>query len=96
MFALKMQDFWEISSAILSNITQSRKVIRNRHWMVLTDWGRDKTINKIFLLLLYVRRHFTDDSFKYISLNESVEISIKISLGFVPRGPVNNIPALVG
>ena len=28
-------------------------------------------------------------------LNENVRISIKISLKFVPKGPVNNIPALV-
>ena len=30
-----------------------------------------------------------------IFLNENVRISIKISLGFVPRGPIDNIPALV-
>ena len=30
-----------------------------------------------------------------ISLNDNVSISIKISLKFVPNGPVNNIPALV-
>ena len=40
-------------------------------------------------------RHFPDDIFKCISLNENVWISIKISLNFVPRGPINNIPALV-
>ena len=40
-------------------------------------------------------RHFPDDIFKCISLNENVWIAIKISLNFVPRGPINNIPALV-
>ena len=40
-------------------------------------------------------RHFPDDIFKCIFLNENVWISIKISLNFVPRGPINNIPALV-
>ena len=40
-------------------------------------------------------RHFADDTFKRIFLNENVEISIKISLKFVPKGPINNIPALV-
>ena len=39
-------------------------------------------------------RHFPDDSFKCIFLNENVWISIKISLKFVPKGPINNIPAL--
>ena len=40
-------------------------------------------------------RHFADDTFKCIFLNENVRISIKISLKFVPKGPINNIPALV-
>ena len=40
-------------------------------------------------------RHFADDTFKRISLNENVKISIKISLKFVPEGPINNIAALV-
>ena len=40
-------------------------------------------------------RHFTDDIFKCIFLNKSVWILIKISLKFVPKGPINNIPALV-
>ena len=40
-------------------------------------------------------RHFADDIFKCIFLNENVWIAIKISLKFVPRGPINNIPALV-
>ena len=40
-------------------------------------------------------RHFADDTFKHILLNENVRISIEISLKFVPKGPINNIPALV-
>ena len=40
-------------------------------------------------------RHFPDDIFKCISLNENVWISIKMSLNFVPMGPINNIPTLV-
>ena len=40
-------------------------------------------------------RHFPDDIFKWIFLNENVWISIYISLKFVPRGPINNIPALL-
>ena len=38
---------------------------------------------------------FADDSFKCIFFNENVSFSIKISLKFVPKGPINNIPALV-
>ena len=40
-------------------------------------------------------RHFADDTFKRIFLNENIGISIKISLMFVHKGPINNIPALV-
>ena len=40
-------------------------------------------------------RNFADDIFKGIFLNENVWILIKISLKFVPKGPINNIPALV-
>ena len=40
-------------------------------------------------------RRFPDDSSKCIFLNGNVWISIENSLKFVPRGPINNIPALV-
>ena len=40
-------------------------------------------------------RHFPDDIFKRIFLNENVWILIIISVKFVPRGPINNIPTLV-
>ena len=40
-------------------------------------------------------RRFTDDTFKRIFVNENVRISIKISLKFVPKGPINNYPTLV-
>ena len=39
-------------------------------------------------------RNFSDDIFKCIFLNENVWIFIKISLMFVPKGLINNIPAL--
>ena len=37
-------------------------------------------------------RHFPDDIFKRIFLNENV---IEVSLMFVPHDPINNIPAVV-
>ena len=40
-------------------------------------------------------RHFADDIFKCIFLNENAWILIKISLKFIPKGPINNIPSLV-
>ena len=39
-------------------------------------------------------RHYPD-IFKWIFFNENVWISINISLKFVPRGPISNIPTLV-
>ena len=39
--------------------------------------------------------HFPDDIFKCIFLNENYCTSIKISLKYVPQGPINTIPALV-
>ena len=38
-------------------------------------------------------RHFADDTFEPIFLNENIRISNKISLKFVPQVPINNIPA---
>ena len=46
---------------------------------ILTHWGRDKM----------------NDIFKCFFLIENVWIPMKTSLKFVPKGPINNIPALV-
>ena len=40
-------------------------------------------------------RHFADDIFKCIFLNENVWFAIEIPLKFVPKGSIDNIPALV-
>ena len=40
-------------------------------------------------------RHFPDDIFNRISLNENVWIPIKIPLKLVPKGPINIFVALV-
>ena len=39
--------------------------------------------------------HFADDIFRCVFVNKKVRILIKISLKFVPKGPIDNIPALV-
>ena len=39
--------------------------------------------------------HFPDDIFIWIFLNKNVWILINISLKFVPKDPINNIPSLV-
>ena len=40
-------------------------------------------------------RHFTDDILKCIFSNENIYISIEMSLKFIPKSQINNIPALV-
>ena len=40
-------------------------------------------------------RHFSDDIFRCIFVNEKFSIVIKIPLKFVPKGPSGNNPALV-
>ena len=57
----------------------------------------DSVLHKRHLNTLRLRqngRHFADDILKCICLNENIWISIEISLKFVPKGPINNIPAL--
>ena len=38
---------------------------------------------------------FPDDILKCIFLNENISILIEISLKFIPKGPINNVQALV-
>ena len=46
--------------------------------------------------LLYLPgRHLTDDVFKCIFMNEKFCILIRISLNFVPKGPIDNKPTSV-
>ena len=40
-------------------------------------------------------RPLADDTFKRIFLKENVRISIKTSLKFAPKGPIDNVRALV-
>ena len=58
----------------------------NLYLTFLTHWGQDKWMPF---------GNFADDIFKCIFFNENVWIPIKISLKFVPKGPINNIPAIV-
>ena len=57
-------------------------------------FGRQCYDSKCSLRPRHKGRHFPDSIFKWIFLNENVWISIKISLKFVPRCLINNIPSL--
>ena len=56
-------------------------------------WNSDVFIST--LRLRQNERHFADDTFKCIFLNENVWIPITIWLEFVPKGPIHNISSLV-
>ena len=38
---------------------------------------------------------FSDDTLKFILMNKNLWIETKIPLQFIPKGPINNIPAMV-
>ena len=70
------------------------------HEIIIENANKISVRNVTFILINTLRprqngRHFADEPFKRIFLNENVWISLKISLKFVPRVPINNIPALV-
>ena len=80
--------------------SQDSRRMRNPQFYVYMVRGPLHVPNVIIIVLNPLRprqngHQFTDDIIKYIFLNENVWVSIKISLEFVPRGPVNNIPVLV-
>ena len=65
-------------------------------WMCIKHEGSVQ--NQVIFNTLRPRQHgryFADDYFKRIFLNENIGMSIKISLEFVHKGPINNNPALV-
>ena len=65
---------------------------RSLYW----HWGNQNCPVPVNLLRpTWNRRHFADDIFKCIFFNKNVLISIKISLKFIPKGPINNISTLV-
>ena len=72
-------------------MTTDYSVFRNG---CLTQWSFNKMAD-ILHSTFGNESHFADDIFKCIFLNENVWIPIKISLKFVPEGPINIIPALV-
>ena len=61
----------------------------------ITHWGRDKFGDNLAIpTCITARASIADDIFKRVFWNESMWISIGISLKFVPQVRINNIPAL--
>ena len=91
---VKLQSSW-YSSEILRFDKHMRKLV-SVHFYSFLHTSKSLMTPLNTLRLRQNGRHFADDNFKHIIfLNENVRISIKISLKFVPKDPINNIPALV-
>ena len=59
--------------------------------------GTKLTQNSISYLFSHGQNggHFVDDVFKHIFVNQQFYILVKISLKFVPKGPIDTKPAFV-
>ena len=77
---------------------------KQKEWKIVVTWFFmfffKMTIFSNYLVLKTLRPkqngyHFADETSTYISVNQNIWILIKISLKFIYRGPINDIPALV-
>ena len=66
-------------------------------WCYIMSPGPNQLTHKGFNTLRLRQNgcHLPDGIFKYIFLNENVWLLIKVSLKFVPKGPISNNTALV-
>ena len=89
----RMEIYWRIYASLGLNELS--------WWLMqqaITAWCNMESLGPQWLNTLRPREnwhHFADDIFKYSFLNENVWNPITISLQFVPKVPINNIPALV-
>ena len=79
-----VRSIWTLLSAV------PRKAVRFNHSLIYCLYH---TVNS--LRPMQDGRHFADDIFKCIFINENVWVFIIISLKFIPKGPMNDVPALV-
>ena len=71
----------------------SEKLVASSHFLFCHGNRAYSFVNT--LRLRQNGRHFADNIFKCIFLNENARISIKISLKLIPKDPINNTRALV-
>ena len=90
---LRLNDF-SVSLLICRRSIASRELAPSeRMWLLSVSISNENTLNS--LRPRQNERHFADDIFNLIFMNENFRISIKFPLKFVPKGPINIIPALV-
>ena len=101
-------DYPWLPSVVINVIDSERcRIYRNPiradvswHWDGAGPSPNMNTVSGMWFLFYSLRprrngRYNADDILKCIFLKENVWIPPKISLKFVPKGPINNIPALV-
>ena len=106
-FLKRMFASWFLSNFVLKGPTYDKLTVKHLiawcRYQVITWTKVDQDIWRHWGSLISINtlgprqngRHFPDDIFKCIFLNENIWISIKFSLKFVPKGTINNIAALV-
>ena len=78
---------WLIYCASRVDISTSRVLVMNTQLKIThTQLNTSRPIQN--------GRHFPDDTFKCLFLNGNIWINIDIPMYFVPKGQINNIPAL--
>ena len=87
MIVHTIESYWIPSQKNTKSNLQIKK-IRQNFWILKRALHATHPLKLLDKMCKY-------DIFKCIFLNENVWIPIKISLKFVPKGPINNNPALV-
>ena len=101
VYGHRSQNEWTGEWVILPDYCADRnKTWYPRNWNgeLKTSWPLWSTVCWMVVNTLRPRQNgcqLPDDNFKCIFLNEDIQISIKTPLKFVPKGTINNIPALV-
>ena len=87
----------ELCSLDINNYQNSHQITDQQCQRTISNNSHTWSCIKMYLHLKPTQngRHSADDIFKCIFFNENVWIPIKISLKFVPKGSINNIPVLV-
>ena len=104
---MEMAEHWQFSYNVLMweqqynrfvEIHQSNNVRQECYLACLFRQGSFSVISMGININLYTPRqkgrHFADDIFKYIFVNEKILYLIKILPNFVPKGPIYNNPVL--
>ena len=83
------------SPIYLKRLHAGTTLIVTENWILKLNKGKNFCITSCRYKARFSPSYFADDIIKCIFLNENVWISLTISLKFIPRVRIDNIPALV-